>query len=210
MKILVVDDHVVVRQGLKLILAGEFTQAVFVEAENAREALEQVRQTPFDLLVLDINMPGRSGLDVVSDLKKVAPKLRILVLSMYAEEQFALRALRAGVNGYITKNTAAKELVDAVRKVLAGGTYVSTTLAEKCVSALQTDSAPALHETLSNRELEVLRMIGTGKTIKEIAVGLSLSVKTVSTHRTHVLRKLHMKNTAQLIRYSIEQGLVSS
>ena len=210
MKILVVDDHVVVRQGLKLILAGEFTQAVFVEAENAQEALEQVRQTPFDLLVLDINMPGRSGLDVVSDLKKVAPKLRILVLSMYAEEQFALRALRAGVNGYITKNTVAKELVDAVRKVLAGGTYVSTTLAEKWASALQTDSAPALHETLSNRELEVLRMIGTGKTIKEIAVGLSLSVKTVSTHRTHVLRKLHMQNTAQLIRYSIEQGLVSS
>jgi len=155
MKILVVDDHMVVRQGLKLILAREFTQAVFVEAENAQEALEQVRQTPFDLLVLDINMPGRSGLDVVSDLKKVAPKLRILVLSMYAEEQFALRALRAGVNGYITKDTAAKELVDAVRKVLAGGTYVSTTLAEKWASALQTDGAPAFHETLSKIQPEI-------------------------------------------------------
>jgi DNA-binding NarL/FixJ family response regulator len=149
MKILVVDDHMVVRQGLKLILAREFTQAVFVEAENAQEALEQVGQTPFDLLVLDINMPGRSGLDAVSDLKKAAPKLRILALSMYAEEQFAPRALRAGVNGCITKDTAAKELLDAVRKVLAGGTYVSTTLAEKRASALQTDGAPALHETLS-------------------------------------------------------------
>jgi DNA-binding NarL/FixJ family response regulator len=209
LRFLLADDHAVVRAGVEQILSAEF-KATFRYAENAREALEMARREKLDLILLDVALPGRSGLDVLGELKSTQPQTPILILSMHAEEQFALRALRGGASGYVTKSTAATELVQAVKKVLEGGHYVSASLAEVLASALQSTSPTTAlsHEALSQREFEVLRMIAMGKSGKEIAAELSLSFKTVSTYRTRILEKLHLRTNADLTQYCLRHGLI--
>lgn len=209
LRFLLVDDHAVVRAGVEQILNAEF-KATFRYAESAREALEMARREKLDLILLDVALPGRSGLDVLGELKSAQPQTPILVLSMHAEEQFALRALRGGASGYVTKSTAPTELVQAVKKVLEGGHYVSASLAEVLAAALQSASpSTALsHEALSQREFEVLRMIAMGKSGKEIAAELSLSFKTVSTYRSRILGKLHLRTNADLTQYCLRHKLI--
>ena len=207
-KILIADDHPVVRAGLKELLSGAFGKIAFAEAKTAQEALEMASKEEWSLAILDVSMPGRSGIDILSDLKRVQPKLPVLVLSMHPEEQFARRALKAGASAYMTKETVPEELVKAVRKVLAGGRYVSAALAEKLASDLREGTNLTPHEILSDREFQILQMIASGKTVTNIAEELALSVKTVSTYRARVLEKTGMRNNADLIRYAIENHLV--
>ncbi|HXF09748.1 MAG TPA: response regulator transcription factor [Desulfuromonadaceae bacterium] len=208
MKILLTDDHVVVRQGLKLILADHFKRAHFGEARNAQEAIESVSRNGWDVVVLDINMPGRSGLEVLREIKRIKPKLPILILSMNPEDQFAVRMLKAGAAGYLTKESAGGELVGAIEKVVNGGRYISPSLAERMASYLDMDVQKAPHERLSDREFLILRMIASGKTVSQIGRELSLSVKTISTYRTRLLQKMDMKNNAELTHYALQKGLV--
>ena len=207
-KILIADDHPVVRAGLKELLSGAFGKLTFSEAKTAQETIEMASKEEWSLVILDVSMPGRSGIDILSDLKRAQPKLPVLVLSMHPEEQFARRALKAGASAYMTKETVPEELVKAVRKVLAGGRYVSAALAEKLASDLREGTNLTPHEILSDREFQILQMIASGKTVTNIAEELALSVKTVSTYRARVLEKTGMRNNAELIRYAIENHLV--
>jgi len=207
-KILIADDHAVVRRGLKQILAEEPNMAVFGEACNAQEVLKNVREQNWDIVILDITMPDRSGLEVLKELKNIRPKLPVLILSIHPEEQYAVRVLKAGAAGYMTKESAPEELVKAVRKVIRGSKYISPSLAEKLAFDLETDSEKPLHETLSDREYQVMCMIASGKTVKEIAKKLYLSVKTISTHRARILGKMKMKTNAELTHYAIKNRLV--
>ena len=203
------DDHAVVRQGLKLILADHFKKAVFGQARNATEALFRITKEHWDVLVLDITMPGRSGLEILQDVKRLRPKLPVLVLSMHPEDQFAVRMLKAGAGGYMTKESADEELVGAIQKVVSGGRYISPSLAERMASYLSVDVQKAPHERLSDREFQVLRMIASGKTVSQIGLELSLSVKTISTYRARLLEKMDMKNSAELTHYAVQHNLVS-
>ena len=207
-KILIADDHAVVRRGLKQILAEEPNMAVFGEACNAQEVLKNVREQNWDIVILDITMPDRSGLEVLKELKNIRPKLPVLILSIHPEEQYAVRVLKAGAAGYMTKESAPEELVKAVRKVIKGSKYIRPSLAEKLAFDLETDSEKPLHEALSNREYQVMCMIASGKTVKEIAKKLYLSVKTISTHRARILEKMKMKTNAELTHYAIKNRLV--
>lgn len=197
-----------VRHGLKQILADEFKRAVFGEARNAQEALDLVWKENWDIAILDITMPGRSGLDVLREIKKSKPKLPVLVLSMHPENQFAVRVLKRGASGYMTKESAPVELVGAVKKVMAGGRYVSTSLAEKLATYLSADSHKPAQELLSDREFQVLRLIASGKIVSEIARELSLSVKTISTYRSRILEKMGLRNNAELMHYAMQHQLV--
>jgi DNA-binding NarL/FixJ family response regulator len=208
MKILLADDHTVVRHGLKQILADEFKRATFGEARNAQEALNLIWKENWDVVILDITMPGRSGLEVLREIRKSKPKLPVLVLSMHPENQFAVRVLKRGAAGYMTKESAADELVDAIKKVLAGGRYVSTSLAEKLATYLASDTQKSPQELLSDREFQVLRLIASGKIVSEIARELSLSVKTISTYRTRILEKMGLRNNAELMHYAMQHQLV--
>ena len=208
MRILITDDHAILRQGLKGILAAEFTRAEFGEAASAQEAIEKVWKEHWDVVVLDITMPGRSGLEALKEIKKSKPKLPVLVLSMHPEDQFAVRLLKIGASGYMTKESAPQELVGAVKKVMAGGRYVSPSLAEKMASYLAVDVNTPPHERLSDREFLVLRQIASGKTPTAIAKELGLSVKTISTYRMRILEKMSMSNNAELTTYAIQNKLV--
>ncbi len=208
LKVLIADDHAVVRRGLKQILEETSDIAVRGEATNGREVLEQLSVQSWDVLVLDITMPGRSGLDILREVKQLTPKLPVLVLSMHAEEQFASRVLKAGAAGYLPKESAPEELVKAIRKVHSGGKYVSASQAEKLLYMFEPGGDQMPHETLSNREYEVLRLIASGKTVAQIADQVNLSVKTISTYRTRVLEKMRMQSSAELTRYAIKNGLV--
>jgi DNA-binding NarL/FixJ family response regulator len=208
MKILIADDHAVFRRGLKETIGEAFPKVTFGEAQTALETVEGVRQQNWDIVILDISMPGESGLDILNDLKRLRPKLPILLLSMHPEEQYARRALKAGASGYLTKESVPEELKHAVRKIVAGGRYVSATLAEKLAYDLRSGVDVPVHELLSDREFQVLRMIASGKTVKQIADEIALSVKTVSTYRARILEKTGMKTTAELIRYAIQAQLV--
>ena len=208
MKILIADDHPIVRRGLKQILTDEYDMAVFGEARNAREVLKNLHEMDWDIVILDITMPDRSGLDVLKELKNIRPKLPVLVLSVHPEELYAIRALKAGAAGYITKRSAPDELVKALRKVIKGKKWVSSSLAEKLVSDLKPGSEKPLHETLSNREYQVACMIASGKTVKEIAKELYLTVRTIRTYRVRILNKMKMKRNAELIHYAIKNRLV--
>lgn len=188
-KILIADDHAIVRKGLKQILSETYDMVVANEAANGRQCLELVGKNDLDLVLLDIAMPGRGGIDILKDLKHEKPKLPILMLSMYPEEQYAVRALKAGASGYLTKESAPEELIAAIRKVSQGGKYVSSSLAEKLAVYLETDSEKPVHEMLSDREYQAMLMIASGKTVKQIADKLSLSVKTISTYRARILKK---------------------
>jgi len=208
MRILITEDHAVVREGLKLILADHFKRAVFGEARNATEALDLVWKEKWDVVVLDITMPGRSGLEVLKEIKRSRPKLPVLILSMHPEDQFAVRLLKAGAAGYLTKESAGDELVGAIKKVVAGGRYISPALAERMASYLTIDVRKAPHERLSDREFSILRMIASGKPVSQIAREISLSVATVSTYRARILEKTDMKNNSELTRYALEKDLV--
>src|SRR6266851_306589 len=205
---LIADDHAVVRQGLRQILQETTDMQVTGEAATGPEALDRARGDSYDVVVLDITMPGRSGFEVLKELRVELPELPVLVLSMHAEEQFAVRLLKAGAAGYLNKESAPDELVKAIRKVVSGGRYVSPTLAEKLAFEIDAGSDKLLHETLSDREFQVMRMMASGKTVKEIATELSLSVKTISTYRARILTKMNLHTNAELIHYAITNQLV--
>jgi two-component system, NarL family, invasion response regulator UvrY len=207
-KILIVDDHEVLRDGVKRVFDKQRGTAIFGEASTLQEALTLVREQDWDIVVLDISLGDRSGLEVLKELKEIRPRLPVLILSMHSEEQFARRALKAGASGYITKDSPRAELVKAVNKVMSGGTYVSPALAEKLIIYLREDIDRPLHETLSDREFEVLRLIASGKTVSEVASILSLGDSTISTYRGRILEKMGMKTNAELTHYAIQKKLV--
>ena len=206
-RVLLADDHAMVRAGLKEILAATGDIAVVAEATNGAEVLAAVRSGEYDVAILDMSMPGRSGIELIKLVKAERPKLRILVLSMHSEEQYAVRAVKAGASGYLTKESAPDELVAAIRRIAAGGAYITPETAERLVlENAPADAAP--HTLLSDREYQVFRMICLGKSISQIAAELALSVKTVSTHKTRILQKMRVGNPADLVRYAIKHNLI--
>jgi len=206
LRVLIGDDHELIREGLKRILLDGGIASRIGEAANAHETLAAVRRERWSIVILDINLGGRNGVEVLKEIKAEFPSQRVLMLSSYPEEQFALRVIRAGASGYLNKNLAAKILVAAIHEVMAGRRYISPKVAEQLFNAVQQPAGQPLHATLSDREDQVLRLIAVGRTVGEIAAQLHLSVKTVSTYRTIVLRKLGLKNTAQLMHYAQEHG----
>jgi DNA-binding NarL/FixJ family response regulator len=208
LRILIADDHPLFRRGLKQIITEASDMVVADEAADGREALSKAATGDYDVLLLDITMPFKNGVDVLSQLKNERPTLPVLMLSMHPEEQYAVRALRAGASGYLTKESAPEELVAAIRKVSTGGKYVSASLAERLAAIVQRDGEAPPHETLSHREYQVMCMIASGQTVSAAARELSLSVKTISTYRARILEKLKMKNNAELMRYAIKNQLV--
>ena len=208
-RILIADDHAIVRRGLKHIVSEQPDMTVVGEAENARQVLDLVRTGEWDVIVLDINMPGRSGLEVLRELRREHPKLPVLVLSVHPEDQYGVRVLKAGAAGYLTKDSAPDELVQAIRKVHRGGKYVSASLAEVLAFELETETDQPRHKSLSDREYQVMTMIASGKTVGEIGEELSLSVKTISTYRARVLGKMKMRTNAELTHYAIQNQLLS-
>ena len=210
MKILLADDHALVRRGVAHILREDIAGLDITEAGTAHEALDAVQTAPWDLVILDVNLPDKSGLEVLKDIKRMSPGLPILILSLYPEAHYARRALKAGASGYITKDTAPEEATNAVKHILQGGRYVSASLAEQLAADLgaSTGEHREPHEILSDRELEVLRLIGRGHTPTEVAEQLTLSIKTVSTYRARLLEKLDLRTTAELIRFAVDHRLI--
>jgi DNA-binding NarL/FixJ family response regulator len=207
-KILIVDDHAVVRQGVRYILKNELREVEFGEAENAEEALKKVVEQNWDLVILDIKLQDRSGFDILVELKSRHPQLPVFVLSMYPEEQYAVRILRSGACGFMNKENAPEELATAIKRVLAGGKYISPSLAEKLVFDSDSVTEKPLHERLSDREFQVMLMIVSGKSLTEIAEKLHLNIKTISTYRSRILDKMEMSSNAELISYSIKCNLI--
>ena len=207
-KILIADDHTIFREGLKRILSESPDIVVADEARNGTEALRKVLNNDFDLVLLDISMPGISGLDVLKQIKNEKPKLPVLILSVYPEEQYAVRVLRAGAAGYLTKESALDELISAIRRIAQGRKYITSSLAERLATAVESDTDRPPHETLSDREYQVLLLIASGKAVKQIAEELYLSEKTISTYRSRILEKMSMKTNAELTHYTIKHHLL--
>jgi len=207
-KILIADDHPIVREGLRQIIEVATDMVVTDEARNGEEVLEKIKENDFDMVILDISMPGRSGLDTLKEVRKERPELSVLILSIHPEEQYGVRLLKAGASGYLTKESAPEELVNAIRIISQGRKYITSSLAERLALKLGDDFEGPLHESLSDREYEVMCMIAKGMTIKEIADKLFLSIKTVSTYRYRILGKMKMKSNAELIRYALKHELV--
>lgn len=208
LKILIADDHPVVRQGVKQILTEELQLKQFGEARNAREVLENVSKKKWDILILDINLPDMNGLEILRQLKKVHPDLPVLVLTVFDEDQIAIRVLKAGASGFVTKETMPNELIAAVKKIHSGGKYVSPSLAEKLVFNIYAADEKPVHHKLSNREYQVICLIAAGKSVKQIADELYLSIQTIRTYRTRILEKMEMNTDAELIHYAIQHGLI--
>ncbi|MDQ6860672.1 MAG: response regulator transcription factor [Verrucomicrobiota bacterium] len=208
LRVLIVDDHKILRRGLREVIEEDFPGAEFAEAENSQTALEQVYASKWDLVLLDVNIPGRSGMDVLVEIKQTQPDTPVLVISAYPEEQFAIRALKLRAAGYLTKDCVADELNAAIRKALSGGRYVTSSLAERLALSMGSDIAGARHDLLSNRELQVLRLIAIGRSIKDIAGELSLSDKTVSTYRHRIAEKMGLASNVELTRYALQHQLV--
>ena len=206
--ILIVDDHFLVRKGLKKILEDEVNNVIVYEAIDGNDLMKKIHAEKFDMIICDISMPGRSGLELLEQIKKEYPKLPVLMLSFYPEDQYAVRVLKAGASGYISKDSASEELSKAIRQVLIGRRYISENLVEKLASNLDTNNNKDLHESLSNREFDVLKMIASGKKISDIAVILSLSVNTISTYRFRILEKMKLKNNAEIMHYVISNKII--
>lgn len=204
--LLIVDDHPIVRRGLKEVLKEESDLSV-VEASNAREALNTIKEQQFDLVIADLDMPGMDGLDLLKEIKRQDQNLAVLVLSVYPEDQVAVRVLRAGASGFVSKETAPDELVAAIRRILSGGKHISERVADLLVTYLDGSNFKGMHEKLSDREFQILKLFGEGKTIRQIAEELHLSSPTVSTYRARILNKMEMKTTAELVRYAIQAGI---
>lgn len=207
-RILIADDHEILRHGLRHLLTSRFDDLVIGEAKDSGEAISLLAQQDWDLVLLDINMPGRNGLEVLQEARRLRPKLPVLVLTYYSEEQYALRALKLGAAGYLTKQSASEELVTAVNRILAGGKYVSLSLAERLAVNVSEASERDPHELLSQRELQVLRLVAMGKTVRAIAAELSLSEKTVATYRTRIAQKTRLKTNVEIARYALKRRLV--
>jgi two-component system, NarL family, invasion response regulator UvrY len=207
-KIFIADDHAIVRKGLKQIISETPDMIVSEEADNGLEALDKISENNYDVILLDISMPGKNGLEILRLVKRKKPQLPVLMLSVHPEEQYAVRSLRAGASGYLTKESAPDELIAAIRKISKGGKFVNASLAEKLISELEIYVERPSHETLSDREYQVMCMSAMGKTLKEIAQELSLSIQTVSTYRTRILEKMNMNSIAEVIRYAVKHGLV--
>ncbi len=206
-RILIVDDHELFRRGLQQLIIEAFPTAVCEQANNSAEALDRVWKGGLDAVLLDIEMPGRDGMEVLREIKRATPNLPVLVLSAHSEDQFAVRAIKGGAAGYLTKGALSNDLIAAIRKALSGGKYVTPAVAEQLAAVLDNQADRPPHELLSDREYEVLRLIAAGKTVGEVAEHLSLSVKTISTYRTRILGKLNLRNNADLMRYAIDRGL---
>jgi len=207
-RIVLADDHTIVREGLKQLLGAAADFEVVAEAANGHEALAHVRALDFDVLLLDMSMPGKSGIDLIRQVHAEKPKLKMLVLSMHEEHQYAVRAIRAGASGYLTKESASKQLVDAIRKVASGGAFISAEVAQQLALGAMPGATGPLHGKLSDREYQVFLLIARGKSISDIAEGMSLSVKTVSTHKANILQKMSLATTGDLIRYALAHRLV--
>jgi two-component system, NarL family, invasion response regulator UvrY len=210
LQILVADDHPVVRQGIMRIIEDTQDMRVTGEAENGYEVLKKVKEKNYDLILLDISMPGGDGLEVIRELKKLRPNIPVLILTIHPEKYYGLRMLQAGASGYLTKQNAPFELIEAIRKVSQGGMYISNSLAELLVTSKKGISGKPGHETLSDREYQVMYMIATGKKVKSIAEELSISVKTIHVHRRHILEKMNMTSNAEIIHYAIQNGILES
>jgi len=206
-RVLIVDDHAVVRHGLRRILDEAGGIEVGAEAANGIEALKKIRAGKWDIVLLDVSMPEKNGIDTLKQIMDENRAAKVLILSMYPEDQYAVRLMKTGASGYMTKDTAPEQLVEAIHKVVAGKKYISSNLAELLLHDCGADSGKPIHELLSNREYQVLRLLGSGEKVSEIAGTLSLSIKTVSTYRTHILEKMKLKNNAELIFYVMENGL---
>lgn len=209
MKIIIVDDHELIREGLKKVTAKESDIEVIGEASNSDELFELLDKHEIDIVILDITLPGRSGLDIITDIKIQAPDTKILILTMHPEDRFAIQALRAGASGYITKNNASRSLVEALRKISDGRKYITSNLAEQLASELELNYEKPLHESLSIRELEVLQLLAQGKAVRDIAEILSISANTVASYRSRILEKMKMKTNAEIIRYAVENKLMT-
>lgn len=208
LKILIADDHSVVRQGLKNIISEEFSKAEVDEAVTGTEALEKSKGINYDVIVLDISMPGQNGLEILKQLRADDIKTPVLILSMHAEDQYAIRMLKAGASGYLTKDSASEELIEAIKRVLMGRKYITETLAEQLATDMDKPNDKPLHQRITDREYQVLSLIASGKTVSEIAAELFLSVPTISTYRARILDKMGLKNNAELTHYAIQQGIV--
>lgn len=209
-RIVVADDHTIVREGLKQLLSAAGDLEVVGEARDGNEVMERVRKLDFDLLLLDMSMPGRSGIELIKQVRAERPKLKVLVLSMHEEHQYAVRSIRAGASGYLTKESASRQLVEAIRKVAAGGAFISAEVAQQLALGAMPDAKGPPHAALSDREFQIFLMIAGGKSVSDIAERLNLSVKTVSTHKANILQKMQMSTQAELIRYAITHKLVDA
>jgi DNA-binding NarL/FixJ family response regulator len=207
-RVVVADDHAIVREGLKQLLGAAGDLDVVGEARDGHEVLKVVRELDFDVLLLDMSMPGKSGIELIRQVKSEKHRLRILVLTMHEEHQYAIRAIRAGASGYLTKESASRQLIEALRKVASGGAFISSEVAEQLALGAMPDATRSPHESLSDREFQIFRLIAGGKSISDIGGQLNLSVKTVSTHKANILQKMNLAGTAELIRYAITNRLV--
>ncbi len=207
-RILLADDHAMFREGVKQLLTNATEFEVVEEANDAAQVIQKVQQTKCDVVILDISMPGRDGIDVLKQIKHINPQLHVLILSMYPEDQYAFRAIKAGASGYLTKNKASSELIEAIRKVALGRKYISAEVAEQLAMDLERDADKPLHQKLSDREYQVMSMIASGKTVGQIAGELAISISSVSTLRTRILKKFGMKTNAEITHYAIKHNLV--
>jgi DNA-binding NarL/FixJ family response regulator len=207
-KIVIADDHAIVREGLRRIVAAAQGMEVVGEASDGNEVMQRVRDLSFDVLMLDLSMPGRNGMETIKLVRAANPKLRILVLSMHQELQYAVRAIKSGASGYMTKESAPDLLVQAIRKIASGGAYISAEVAEQLALRSMPDSTTLPHENLTEREFEVMQLLVTGMSVTHIAAKINLSVKTVSTHKTNLMQKMALENQSELIRYAMRHGLV--
>jgi DNA-binding NarL/FixJ family response regulator len=207
-RVVLADDHTIVREGLKQLLSAAGDIQVLGEAQNGHEVMERVRELDFDLLLLDMSMPGRSGIELIKLVRTEKPRLKILILSMHEENQYAVRAIRAGASGYLTKESASRQLLEAIRKVASGGAFISAEVAQQLALGAMPDAQGPPHAALSDREYQIFLLIAHGKSMSDIAAQLNLSVKTVSTHKTNILQKMNMATPAELIRYALTNRLL--